>query len=83
MARVVHFEIHAVKSERAIAFYQAMFAWTFQKWNGPVDYWLISTGSDDEKGINGGMVRRMGPAPTEGQAVNAYVCTVQVTALDA
>ena len=82
MARVVHFEIHAENPERAIAFYQGLFGWTFQKWSGPMDYWLIVTGPDTEKGINGGMIRRMGPAPLEGQAVNAYACTVQISNLD-
>ena len=82
MPRVVHFEIHAENPERAIAFYQGMFSWTFQKWNGPMDYWTITTGPDSEKGINGGMIRRMGPPPVEMQAVNAYVCTVQVPNLD-
>src|SRR5262249_46340003 len=83
MPRVVHFEIHAENPERALAFYRALFDWQFQKWNGPVDYWTINTGNSPEPGINGGMVRRMGAAPLEGQAVNAYVCTVQVPAIDA
>jgi predicted enzyme related to lactoylglutathione lyase len=82
MPRVVHFEIHADNPERAIAFYQGIFGWTFQKWDGPMDYWLIVTGSDEERGINGGMIRRMGPPPVEMQAVNAYCCTVQVPAID-
>jgi len=83
MGRVIHFEIHAENPERAISFYQAMFGWSFQKWNGPMDYWVIVTGPDGEKGINGGMIRRMGVAPEHGQAVNAHVCTVDVPALDA
>ncbi|MBI2804035.1 MAG: VOC family protein [Planctomycetes bacterium] len=82
MSRVVHFEIHAEDPERALAFYQGVVGWQFQKWAGPMDYWLIVTGPDSEKGINGGMIRRMGPAPSEGQAVNAYACTIQVAALD-
>jgi predicted enzyme related to lactoylglutathione lyase len=82
MSRVVHFEIHAENPERAIAFYQNLFGWQFQKWDGPMDYWMIVTGNDSERGINGGMIRRMGPPPVEMQAVNAYVCTVGVTALD-
>lgn len=36
MGRVIHFEIHAENPERAISFYQAMFGWSFQKWNGPM-----------------------------------------------
>ena len=82
MSRVVHFEIHAEKPERASAFYQAVFGWTFQKWDGPMDYWMIVTGPDTDRGINGGMIRRMGPGPLEMQAVNAYVCTVGVSAVD-
>jgi predicted enzyme related to lactoylglutathione lyase len=82
MARVVHFEIHAENPERAIAFYRQMFEWEFQKWAGPMDYWLIKTGDASEPGINGGMIRRMGAAPIDGQAVNSYVCTVSVSAID-
>src|SRR5471030_1568454 len=82
MSRVVHFEVHAENPERAIAFYQAVFGWQFTKWDGPMDYWLIVTGPDTERGINGGMIRRMGPGPLDMQAVNAYVCTIGVTKID-
>jgi len=81
MPRVVHFEIHAADPERAVNFYQTLFAWTFQKWEGPMDYWLIVTGPDDQRGINGGLVRRQGEI--DGQAVIAYVCTVDVEDVDA
>jgi uncharacterized protein len=81
MARVVHFEIHASEPERAVSFYQTLFDWQFQKWEGPMDYWLITTGPNDQPGINGGMVRRQGDI--DGQAVIAYVCTVDVTDVDA
>ena len=82
MSRVVHFEIHAENPERALAFYTKVFGWQFQKWAGPMDYWLITTGTEGERGINGGMVRRMGPPPTDGQAVNAYACTIEIPAID-
>ena len=81
MPRVVHFEIHAADPERAVNFYQTLFGWTFQKWEGPMDYWLIITGPDDQPGINGGLVRRQGEI--DGQAVIAYVCTVDVADVDA
>ena len=81
MSRVVHFEIHAADPERAVNFYQTLFGWTFQKWEGPMDYWLIITGPDDQRGINGGLVRRQGEI--DGQAVIAYVCTVDVENVDA
>ena len=81
MPRVVHFEIHADDPDRAIAFYTALFAWKITKWDGPMEYYMIDTGGES-RGINGGMVRRMGPKPTEGQAVNSYVCTVDVPNVD-
>jgi predicted enzyme related to lactoylglutathione lyase len=81
MPRVVHFEIHAEDLERAIRFYRGLFGWEFTKWSGPQDYWLIKTGPDGQPGINGGMVRRHGTV--DGQAVIAYVCTVDVPSVDA
>jgi predicted enzyme related to lactoylglutathione lyase len=37
MPRVVHFEIHAGDPERAVKFYQALFGWSLQKWEGPME----------------------------------------------
>jgi hypothetical protein len=82
MARVGHFEIHADDPQRAINFYQSVFGWQFNKWEGPQEYWLVKTGESDTPGIDGGLLKRMGPPPVDGQAVNAYVCTVVSTALD-
>lgn len=82
MPRVVHFEIHAENPERAAAFYGQLFGWSFTKYQGPLDYWLIQTGVEGEPGINGGLMRRIGAPPVHGQAVNAYVCTIDVAALD-
>ena len=81
MPRVVHFEIHAADPDRAVDFYKTLFGWAFQKWEGPMDYWLVTTGPNDQPGINGGLVRRQGEI--DGQAVIAYVCTVDVENLDA
>jgi predicted enzyme related to lactoylglutathione lyase len=82
MSRVVHFEIHAEDPERAGRFYTVVFGWTIKKWDGPVDYWLVTTGPADQRGIDGGLVIRRGPAPAEGQPVNAYVCTIGVPSVD-
>jgi uncharacterized protein len=78
----VHFEIHAEDPERAVKFYQSLFGWEVTKWDGPQPYWLVTTGPEGQPGINGGILRRMGPAPAENQAVNSYVCTVDVPDLD-
>jgi hypothetical protein len=82
MPRVGHFEIHAADPERAAAFYRTVFGWELTKWDGPADYWLIRTGPADQRGIDGGMVRRHGPAPADGQSVNSFVCTVDVPSVD-
>jgi len=62
MPRVVHFEIHADDPERAVKFYQDVFGWEIVKWEGPQDYWLITTGPDDDPGINGGLMKRSDPS---------------------
>lgn len=82
MARVVHFEIHAEDPARAAQFYTDVFGWDIKKWDGPQDYWLVITGPDSEPGINGGILKRMGPGPTDGLPVIAYVCTIDVKNLD-
>jgi predicted enzyme related to lactoylglutathione lyase len=82
MPRVVHFEIHAADPDRAVAFYSGLFGWEITKWDGPADYWLIRTGPAGQPGIDGGLLRRRGAAPTDGQAVNAFVCTVDVPSVD-
>ncbi|QGZ94409.1 VOC family protein [Terricaulis silvestris] len=82
MARVVHFELHAADPERAMRFYESVFDWRFSKMPGEgVAYWLISTGEGD--GINGGLLPRQGPPPSDGQPVNAYTCTLAVDDIDA
>ena len=60
MPRVVHFEIPADDPERAVRFYSAVFSWQVEKWPGPTDYWLITTGSKDKPGIDGAILRRIG-----------------------
>jgi predicted enzyme related to lactoylglutathione lyase len=75
MNRPVHFEIPAENPERAIQFYQALFGWKFQKWDGPMPYWIIMTG-EGEPGINGGLMPKRHP---DQPCVN----TIEVADLDA
>ena len=56
MPRVVHFDISADEPEKAIKFYESVFGWKFQKWEGPMEYWMITTG--DGVGIDGGLSKR-------------------------
>lgn len=90
MGRPVHFEVHASDPAAAQAFYGAVFGWRFQQW-GDVPYWLVTTGDGDPMagrphstpGIDGGITQRQGDPPAEGQAVNAFVVTVEVDDCDA
>jgi predicted enzyme related to lactoylglutathione lyase len=59
MLRITHFDIPSDNPERAQKFYQEVFEWKFDKWDGPMEYWMIKTGDDSKPGINGGMARRM------------------------
>lgn len=58
MPRVVHFEIQADDPERAVRFYEKVFGWKIKKWEGPVDYWLVTTGEPGQPGIDGAIMRR-------------------------
>ena len=80
MSRVVHFEIHADDPQRAVTFYHDLFDWQINKWEGPADYWLITTGPVTEPGIDGAIVQRRGPI--NGDSVIAYVCTIDVPSVD-
>ncbi|WP_406657222.1 VOC family protein [Methanolobus sp. ZRKC2] len=89
MNRIVHFEIQAEDPERAATFYKETFGWKAEEWVIPGikmkdedRYWLITTGPEDEPGINGGLLFRKGPAPVEGQSVNSFVCTIDVASVD-
>ena len=54
---MIHFEIQADNPERALEFYERVFDWKFEKLEGPGEYWLITTGPEDQPGINGGLMR--------------------------
>jgi len=87
MNRVVHFEIHAKDMDRMQAFYQAVFGWNIQDLGPQMgNYRMIATGADEPgaawPGINGGMNPRRGELPRPTDAVNAYVCTMEVADID-
>jgi predicted enzyme related to lactoylglutathione lyase len=80
MPRPVHFEIQASDPEKLRPFYENLFGWRFQRW-GEIPYWLISTAAEDgdtSPGIDGALLPRPVPGPADGQAVNAFVVTVEV-----
>jgi len=57
MSRVIHFEIPASNPERASAFYKKVFGWKSEKWPGPMEYWMVTTGAEGTPGINGGLMK--------------------------
>jgi predicted enzyme related to lactoylglutathione lyase len=50
MARIIHFEIPAADPERAAAFYKKVFDWQIEKWPGPMEYWMVTTGAEGSPG---------------------------------
>ncbi len=74
MPRVVRFELGTEEPERAAAFYREVFGWVIERW-GDFDYWLVTTGEDDQPGINGGLMLHNDAKP---RTVN----TIQVDSID-
>jgi len=75
MARVVHFEIPADDPARAVKFYETVFGWKIQKWDGPENYWLALTGEEGQPGINGAITGR-------GEPTTVVVNTMDVASVD-
>ena len=75
-----HFAINADDVERARAFYQRVFGWTFEAW-GPPGFYRIHTGQGAGSGMFGALQERR--ALVEGVRTNAFECTVAVDDVDA
>ena len=70
MAKVVHFEIPAENPQVSVDFFSGVFGWKFNRW-GDTEYYLTESGSKDEPGIEGAVMKRNHP----GQPI---VNTIQV-----
>lgn len=77
---VRHFAVHADNVERARRFYEQVFGWTFEPW-GPPDFYLIHTGSGENRGLQGALQHRQ--EPLSGTGMRGFECTVGVDDLDA
>jgi predicted enzyme related to lactoylglutathione lyase len=82
MPRVIHFELPVDDPARAASFYRSVFGWQINKWDGPMDYWLVTTGEGSEPGIDGALTRRsegfMSTVNTVGvDSVDAYAAKIQ------
>jgi len=59
MPRVCHFDLTADDPVRAMKFYKDIFGWKFEKWaGGMMEYWMVTTGTKKQEGINGGLSKR-------------------------
>ncbi len=76
MNRFTHFELVTDDFEKTAAFYRNVFGWQVQKWDGPVDYWMVNTGDASTPGINGGLMKAGGP-------FSGTVNTLEVEDIDA
>ena len=79
MNTIAYFEIQSANPENAIAFYKALFGWRFRREpQVPIPYWRIET-----EGIRGGLLQRPVAPPPPQCGTNAYVCSVEVSDIDA
>jgi predicted enzyme related to lactoylglutathione lyase len=79
--RPIHFEIPADDPARAITFYETVFGWKFQKWEGGhTPYWLISTG--EGPGINGGLLPRRDPAQPAANTIDVENLDTTLAVID-
>jgi predicted enzyme related to lactoylglutathione lyase len=74
MNRPVHFEILADDPGKVADFYQKVLDWKITTWQGPQTYWLVTTGPEGSRGINGGIMKR--------HFSQAVINTVAVQSLD-
>ena len=75
MNRFTHFELATPDLEKTAAFYREVFGWDIQKWEGPVEYWLVTTGDRSTAGINGGLMH------TDGTMIGT-INTIEVDDID-
>ena len=81
MSRVIHFEIPADDLERAANFYRKAFGWKIEKWPGPMEYWMVTTGTDGTPGINGGLMRKQAPTLATTNTIGVDSVDAAVTAV--
>lgn len=77
MPKVNYFEIQADQPERAIAFYEQVFGWKFNKSSMGQGYWSFEAGPEGEQGSNGGLMGR--EFPGHGNLITIFVASVDET----
>lgn len=74
-----HFAVTADQVDRARAFYEAVFGWHFEAW-GPPNFYLIRTGTDGDRGLQGALQERQ--QPLTGTGTRCFECTIGVDDLE-
>ena len=69
---IAHFAIQADDCQRAKAFYEEVFGWTFELW-GPPNFWRIHTSPG---AIHGALQERR--HPVSGKGTTGFECTIAV-----
>ncbi|MEM6825709.1 MAG: VOC family protein [Pseudomonadota bacterium] len=80
-----HFEIHASDMDTAKAFYAGLFGWRFEPLTdyATVDYhWIEGREIGLDHALSGGIMRRLGAAPSEGSPVRGGTMTFPVADCD-
>jgi hypothetical protein len=76
MPKIMHFEIGADDPKRAMAFYEKVFGWKYEKYgDSSMDYWLVTAGEKAEPGINGAIQART-------QLPQSVISTIMVDSID-
>lgn len=83
-----HFEIHVSDMERAKQFYGDVMGWSFMPMSDgggdEMEYHLVSgDGVGEDHEITGGLMRRMGDAPSAGSPIRGCTLTFEVADVDA
>jgi len=81
-----HFEIHVTDIDSAKEFYGGLFGWTFSPMPGGegMSYHLIEGNQIGiDAGVSGGLMRRMGEAPSAGSPIRGGTMTFEVADCDA
>jgi predicted enzyme related to lactoylglutathione lyase len=78
MNTIAYFELQSSDPAREVAFYQAVFGWTFtREIHFPVEYYRIATA-----GMHGGLLKRPADQPPPECGTNAFTCSMQVADFD-
>jgi predicted enzyme related to lactoylglutathione lyase len=81
MSQVAHFAINASDVDRALRFYEKVFAWKFQAYGPPGFYMVDEASAKTTVPLRGSLQQRRELVP--GVAMQGFECTIAVDDIDA